>query len=409
MKVAYDKYPKFDGKFGHLFYKTPFSHYRLRIEYRFVGDQCRGGPGWALRNSGVMIHGQPPESMRKDQEFPVSIEVQFLGGNGRNKRSTANVCTPGTNIVMGGKLITEHCTDSKAKTYHGDQWVTVEAEVHGNGVIKHIVNGETVIEYEKAQLDDQRGRRPPADQERRQNAQRRQHLTSGREPPDRVPQGGDPAVEGVTSCMPHRHWLWPRVTLTQLLVSIAILAFPMALYGTELREIPERRPYIVLLLGSLAAHCVEVEAFLWLIINPGIGRLLTRQRAPRPVPGLDDRDSTEEGISRALLLFGPCYAVVVPVAGWDVGCRGFLAPIFATHLPRLVSVELGLGPGLLRGHDRPKHQEIQAFLSICGVVRTTPSGHPLQLFLLDGCRCRMETTRKRDRPHSSRCGMREPP
>ena len=161
LKVAYEKYPKFEGKFGHLFYKSPFSHYRLRIEYRFVGDQCRGGPGWAFRNSGVMIHGQPPESMRKDQEFPVSIEVQFLGGNGRDKRPTANVCTPGTNIVMGGKLITQHCTDSKAKTYHGDQWVTVEVEAHGNGVIKHIVDGETVIEYEKAQLDpkDADGRR----------------------------------------------------------------------------------------------------------------------------------------------------------------------------------------------------------------------------------------------------------
>ena len=154
LKVAYDKYPKFESKFGHLFYRTPYSNYRLRIEYRFVGDQCPGGPGWAFRNSGVMIHGQPPESMRKDQEFPVSIEVQFLGGNGREKRSTGNVCTPGTNIVMGGKLITQHCTDSTSKTYHGDQWVTVEVEAHGNGIIKHIVNGETVLEYEKAQFDD---------------------------------------------------------------------------------------------------------------------------------------------------------------------------------------------------------------------------------------------------------------
>jgi Domain of Unknown Function (DUF1080) len=101
-----------------------------------------------------MIHGQSPESMRKDQEFPVSIEVQFLGGNGRNKRPTANVCTPGTNIVMGGKLITRHCTDSTSKTYHGDQWVTVEVEAHGNGVIKHIVDGQTVLEYEKPQLDE---------------------------------------------------------------------------------------------------------------------------------------------------------------------------------------------------------------------------------------------------------------
>jgi hypothetical protein len=154
LKVAYDKYPKFDGKFGHLFYERPFSKYRLRIEYRFVGEQCPGGKSWALRNSGVMIHGQPPETMRKDQEFPVSIEVQFLGGNGKDTRPTGNVCTPGTNIVMREKLITQHCTDSSSKTYHGDDWITIEAEVHGNGIIKHIVNGETVIEYEKPQLDD---------------------------------------------------------------------------------------------------------------------------------------------------------------------------------------------------------------------------------------------------------------
>jgi Domain of Unknown Function (DUF1080) len=154
LKVAYDKYPKFDSKFGHLFFDRKFSNYRLRIEYRFVGDQCPGGPSWAFRNSGVMIHGQPPESMRKDQQFPVSIEVQFLGGNGKDKRPTGNVCTPGTNIVMRDKLITQHCIDSSSMTYHGDDWITVEAEVHGNGIIKHIVNGETVIEYEKPQLDD---------------------------------------------------------------------------------------------------------------------------------------------------------------------------------------------------------------------------------------------------------------
>jgi hypothetical protein len=154
LKVSYDKYSRFDGKFGHLFYKTPFSHYKLHIEYRFVGDQCPGGPSWALRNSGVMIHGQSPESMRKDQDFPVSIEVQFLGGNGKAERPTCNVCTPGTNIVMRDKLITQHCTNSHSKTYPQDEWVSVDVEVHGNGIIKHMVNGETVIEYEKAQLDD---------------------------------------------------------------------------------------------------------------------------------------------------------------------------------------------------------------------------------------------------------------
>jgi hypothetical protein len=154
LKVSYDQYPKFDGRFGHLFSKRKYSNYRLRIEYRFVGDQCPGGPSWALRNSGVMIHSQSAESMRKDQDFPVSIEVQFLGGNGKDPRPTANVCTPGTHIVMGGRLITRHCTDSRSMTYHGDRWVTVEAEVHGNGTIRHLVDGQVVLEYEKPQLDD---------------------------------------------------------------------------------------------------------------------------------------------------------------------------------------------------------------------------------------------------------------
>jgi Domain of Unknown Function (DUF1080) len=154
LKVAYDQYSRFDGKFGHLFYKTPFSHYKLHVEYRFVGEQCPGGPSWALRNSGVMIHGQTPESMGREQEFPVSIEVQFLGGDGKGKRPTCNVCTPGTNIVMRDRLITQHCTDSHSKTYPQDEWVKVDVEVHGNGVIKHMVDGETVIEYEKPQLDE---------------------------------------------------------------------------------------------------------------------------------------------------------------------------------------------------------------------------------------------------------------
>src|SRR6476620_12100516 len=82
IKVAYDQYKQFDRKYGHIFYKDKFSHYRLRVEYRFVGEQCPGGEGWATRNSGVMLHCQPPETMDKDQDFPVSIEVQFLGGLG---------------------------------------------------------------------------------------------------------------------------------------------------------------------------------------------------------------------------------------------------------------------------------------------------------------------------------------
>lgn len=154
LKVAYDQYDTFDGKFGHIFYGQKFSHYILRVEYRFVGDQLSGGPEWGFRNSGIMIHGQSPESMTKDQSFPVSIEVQLLGGNGVDERSTGNLCTPGTHIVMDGKLVTRHCNNSSSKTYHGDQWVTAEVEVHGNSTIKHIVNGEIVLEYEQPQLDE---------------------------------------------------------------------------------------------------------------------------------------------------------------------------------------------------------------------------------------------------------------
>lgn len=157
LKVSYDEYDEFDGEFGHLYYKDKFSHYRLRLEYRFVGEQLPGGPGWGYRNSGIMLHCQSPESIRKDQDFPVCIEVQLLGGDGTGERSTGNVCTPGTNIVMNDTLVTDHCISSSSETYHGEQWVTAEVEVHGNDVVKHIINGQVVLEYEKPQFDPRDG------------------------------------------------------------------------------------------------------------------------------------------------------------------------------------------------------------------------------------------------------------
>ncbi|MEK6239193.1 MAG: DUF1080 domain-containing protein [Planctomycetales bacterium] len=154
LAVGYEGYENFGGKFGHIFYDQKFSHYLLRVEYRFLGDQVPGGPGWAFRNSGLMLHGQSPESMGKDQNFPVSIEVQLLGGKETGERATVNLCTPGTHVVMDGKLWTRHCTNSTSKTYRGDQWVTVEIEVRGDEVMKHIVDGKTVLSYTKPQLDE---------------------------------------------------------------------------------------------------------------------------------------------------------------------------------------------------------------------------------------------------------------
>jgi len=152
LKVSYAGYDGFDQQFGHIFYNKPFSAYFLRVEYRFVGEQVEGGPGWAYRNSGVMLHGQDPKTMLRDQDFPISVEAQLLGGDGEHERSTGNVCTPGTNIEIDGKLFTTHCLDSKSKTYHGDQWVRAEFLVLGDSIVHHIIEGDTVLSYRKPQI-----------------------------------------------------------------------------------------------------------------------------------------------------------------------------------------------------------------------------------------------------------------
>ena len=151
MQVGYEAYENFDQRFGHIFHEKPFSYYILVVEYRFVGEQSKGGPGWAVRNSGIMVHSQSPDSMGKDQTFPISIEIQLLGGTGEGQRTTMNLCTPGTNVVFSGKLVTKHCTNSSSKTYHGDQWVRAEVMVLGSAVIRHIAEGQVVLEYEMPQ------------------------------------------------------------------------------------------------------------------------------------------------------------------------------------------------------------------------------------------------------------------
>jgi hypothetical protein len=153
LRVRYDRWASFDNEFGHLFYKGPFSYYRLAAEYRFVEKQLTGGPAWAQRNNGLMLHAPDPKTMLKEQDFPISIEVQLLGGLGDGKpRTTANLCTPGTHVVMKGELFTPHCVNSSSQTYDGDQWVRVEVEVHGNELIRHVVDGQIVLEYSKPQI-----------------------------------------------------------------------------------------------------------------------------------------------------------------------------------------------------------------------------------------------------------------
>jgi len=153
IKVAYDQYPKFDKRFGHLYSNIPYSRYILRMEYRFEGQMMPDAPNYVNLNSGVMIHSQSPQSMPLDQAFPASIEFQFLADEGKGPRPTGNMCSPGTHIEMDGKLITQHIVRSKAPTFPADEWVKIEVEVRGYDEIIHRVNGVEVLRYQHPQLD----------------------------------------------------------------------------------------------------------------------------------------------------------------------------------------------------------------------------------------------------------------
>lgn len=153
LKVSYSEYDSFNNQYGHIFYKKPFNSYLLRLDYRFVGEQALGGQPWATKNSGIMIFSQSPESMGLNQDFPVSVEVQLLGGITEGKpRPTGNVCTPGTDIYMKDSLVTTHCINSSSKTFYDDQWIQAEVEVHSDSLIVHRINGVEVMRYNKPQI-----------------------------------------------------------------------------------------------------------------------------------------------------------------------------------------------------------------------------------------------------------------
>jgi Domain of Unknown Function (DUF1080) len=155
LQARYDEYNEFKERFGHIFYNGgPFSHYKIQVEYRFVGEQVKGGPAWALRNNGIMYHTQDPKTMAVEQDFPGSMEYQLLGGNGKDARTTGNLCTPGTHVVFNGKFTEDHIINSSSDTFHGDQWVTAELIVHGSEKAEHFINGKKVLEYTGLQWDD---------------------------------------------------------------------------------------------------------------------------------------------------------------------------------------------------------------------------------------------------------------
>ena len=153
LKCEYDDYEEFGGRFGHLYSDMSYSHYRLKLEYRFVGRMVPDAPHYVDLNSGVMLHSQPPQSMSLDQGFPASLEMQFLADLGTGQRQTGNVCTPGTHLVYEGKLTKKHIVKSSGPTLPADQWVAVEMLVRGNEELIYLVEGKEVLRYTNPQLD----------------------------------------------------------------------------------------------------------------------------------------------------------------------------------------------------------------------------------------------------------------
>jgi hypothetical protein len=153
IRVSYANYPKFEGEFGHLFWKAPLGAYRIRLEYRLFGDTLPGVQEWQASNSGLMFHAQAPETMTRDQAFPVSLELQLLAVPRPAQEPTGNLCTPGTTVVFEGQRDPRHCILSSSPLLPLGRWHRLELEVLPSGEITHFIDGEPVLRYAAAELD----------------------------------------------------------------------------------------------------------------------------------------------------------------------------------------------------------------------------------------------------------------
>jgi hypothetical protein len=154
LSVRYDAYlPEFNNRFGALYYDRELSTYRLRLEYRFTGETAPGAPDWGYRDSGVQFHSQPPSTISQDQQFPICLEYNLHGGNGSEERPTGEVCANGMFVDIDGQRNRSFCTlPTLKKTFHGDQWVTLEIDVT-DSLITHYTNGQEILQYRNPVYD----------------------------------------------------------------------------------------------------------------------------------------------------------------------------------------------------------------------------------------------------------------
>ena len=153
LSTRYNQYDSFNNRFGSLFYDKKFTNYRLKVEYRFVGNLTPGAPVWGFRDGGIQYHCQPSATMGLSQQFPVCLEYNILGGKETGERPTGEICASGMYVEMNGKRNTSYCTPPRVKrTFKGDQWVTAEIEVR-DGRVTHYVNGEEVLQFDNPRFD----------------------------------------------------------------------------------------------------------------------------------------------------------------------------------------------------------------------------------------------------------------
>ncbi|AGA76775.1 3-keto-disaccharide hydrolase [Echinicola vietnamensis] len=152
--VSYDGYDEgFDERYGHLFYEKSFSTFHLKWEYRFTDEWLEDAPSYTYRNSGIMFHSQSPESILKEQDWPISVEYQMLAeAEAGVERPTGNMCSPGTEVFFEGEMDPRHCINSTSATYLWDEWVKADLIVFEDSLVIHMVNGDTVLRYTKPQI-----------------------------------------------------------------------------------------------------------------------------------------------------------------------------------------------------------------------------------------------------------------
>ena len=153
LEVNYDDYGAFEDRYGHLFYEKPYSSFQLSWEYRFTDQWLNDAASYTYRNSGIMFHSQAPETILKEQDWPISVEFQLYAEEKEEvPRPTGNMCSPGTDVVFEGKIDPRHCINSSAPTFKWDQWVKADLIVYGDSLVIHMINGDTVLRYTKPQI-----------------------------------------------------------------------------------------------------------------------------------------------------------------------------------------------------------------------------------------------------------------